>query len=389
MTFPSGTTYAPNIQYPSTVNSHTGTGTSQTGSFELVTLPWAQITGYSDVAGTVTITLSNDGTNTHSSFTRSVSAGGSLFAPIQMGYRYIKVDWSSASSPSSLSILTTYGFYGPGVSALNAPVPLDAGATLVRSTLPWLDVKRGLATGITAIKKFGRNAAVGTSFVPITFSGNYNTPQSGSATTLRIKAGGDANDTAAGSGARELTLEGLDENFALATETLVTAGASASSATTTTFTRLFRAYVSKSGTYATASAGSHVGDITIENGAGGTDWAIIDSADFPKSQSEIGAYSVPSGKTAYVFLDDITIDSGKTVDIVFFQRANIDETAAPYTAMRATSVLTGLTGGSTDLSGRQIPLGPFVGPCDIGWLGKVDATTGSIGVEFEIFLVDE
>ena len=33
------------------------------------------------------------------------------------------------------------------------------------------------------------------------------------ATTLRIKAGGNTNDAAAGSGARGITLEGLDENF--------------------------------------------------------------------------------------------------------------------------------------------------------------------------------
>ena len=45
--------------------------------------------------------------------------------------------------------------------------------------------------------KFGDNTAVGTSYVPITGNGIYRTPQVSGATTLRVKAGGDANDTAA------------------------------------------------------------------------------------------------------------------------------------------------------------------------------------------------
>ena len=211
------------------------------------------------------------------------------------------------------------------------------------------------------------------------------------ATTLRIKAGGNTNDAAAGSGARGITLEGLDENFAFASETIATNGASASSATTTTFTRLFRAYVSASGTYATSSAGSAAAEIEIENGSGGTTWGFIPypTSAFPESQSSIGAYSIPAGKSAYVFLDDITVDSGKTADVIFFSREGADETSAPYSPMRAKSVLTGLTGGATDLSGRNVPLGKFTGPCDIGFLGRVSATTGQIAVEFEVYEVSE
>jgi hypothetical protein len=226
--------------------------------------------------------------------------------------------------------------------------------------------------------------------VPVANGGVYQTPQAASATTLRIKSGGNANDTAAGSGAREITLQGLDENFEVVTETLATAGASASSATSATFTRLYRAYVSGSGTYGSAAAGSHSDDIVIENGAGGTDWATIDATDFPKSQTEIGAYSVAAGATGYVKLRNLSIDSGKTVDVIFFSRTNIDQTSAPYDAMRAQSVVSGVSGGSIETFGSvDIPFGPYVGPTDIGFLAKVSTGTANVSVEFEIFIVSE
>ena len=367
-------------------------GATYTGTGEQNDLPDVGCSCYSDTTGTLYFDFSVDGTNWRTFPTTgfAVSAGIHEFhTAVKLGREFRVRFVNGASAQSTFQLTVYYGVFRQPSAPLNQPLSLDSDAILVRPTFPWLDISRGLSSGIATVKKFGRNLAVGTSFVPITIGGVYQTPQSGSATALRIKSGGDANDTAAGSGAREVTFEGLDENFAMTSEAVATAGASASSATTTTFTRLYRAYVSDSGTYASSAAGSHSAGITIENGAGGTDWATIDATQFPKSQSEIGAYSVADGVTAYVFLDDVTIDSGKTAELIFFHRGGADETAAPYTAMRAKSVLTGLEGGTTDLSGRTIPFGPFVGPCDIGCMGRVTATTGSMAVEFEIYLVTE
>lgn len=364
------------------------TGTAETNAFSDV-----MVSCYSDdQAGTLYFDFSVNGTDWRTFPTSgfSVAAGVHEFHTAVKGPRYFRVRWSSGSAPTTLQLYTYYGSFRQPSAPLNQPLGLDSDAILVRPTYPWLDISRGLATGHTVVKKFGRSTAVGTTFVPIARGNVYNTPLAASATTLRIAAGGDANDTAAGTGAREVTFVGLDENWAEVTEAVATAGASASSATTTTFTRLYRAYVSSSGTYATSAAGSHAATITIENGAGGTTWATIDATDFPLSQTEIGAYSVPTGYTAYVFLDDVVIETnGKTCDLLFFWRAANDDTAAPYSAMRVQSALYGLTPGATDLSGRSVPYGPYVGPCDIGWLGKVDAGTGGISVEFEIHLVNE
>lgn len=233
------------------------------------------------------------------------------------------------------------------------------------------------------IHKFGRNPAVGTSFAPVSFGGIYQTPQVSGATTLRVKAGGNADDTAAGDGAREITLQGIDETGALATETLATAGESASSATTTTFIRLFRVHVSASGSYATASSGSHTASITIENGGGGTDWATIDATGFARAQSEIGVYTIPSGMTGHIFQAEGFTDSTKTTNALFFQRQNILETAAPFTAMRLLFEEFGEGGAFTFRPIRPIQI---QGPTDIGFLAKVDAGTAQVDVDFEIEL---
>jgi len=384
-----------NIHAISDLNSSTtplGGSETFTGLKELNDYPDVMCSCYSDVAGTLYFDFSINGTDwrTFPGSGFNVSAGIHEFHTAVKGPRYFRVRYvngSSAQATFQLSIC--YGQFRQPSAPLNQSLGLDADAILVRPTLPWLDIGRGLVSGMSTVKKFGR-ATVGTTFSPIALGGVYRTPQAASATTLRIKAGGDAADTAAGAGARSVTLQGLDENFDLVSETINTNGASASSATTATFTRLFRAYVETSGTYASATAGSHVAAITIENGAGGTDWATIGATNFPKSQSEIGAYSVPAGYTAYVFKGEVVVDSGKTADLLFFHRAGIDDTAAPYSAMRAKSSLIGIPGGvALEQTGSQVPFGPFVGPCDIGYMGRVTTTTGQISVEFEIFLVQE
>lgn len=247
------------------------------------------------------------------------------------------------------------------------------------------EVQKGNVANHSMVHKFGHNEAVGTTLAPITSLGTYPTPQVASATTLRVKAGGNANDTAAGTGAREITLQGLDETGALVEESIATAGASASTATTTTFVRLFRAYVSSSGTYATETTASHAATITIENGAGGTDWATIDLNGFGLSQTTIGAYTVPLGKTAYLLGYKINAESTKVVDGIFFQRQSILDTAAPYEAMRIVFEISGLT----DYRSHDFTA-PIAFPelTDIGFMAKVSTGTADVDVDFEILLVD-
>jgi len=248
------------------------------------------------------------------------------------------------------------------------------------------EVAKGNVAGHSLIHKFGHNAATPTTLTPICSIGDYLTPQVAGATTLRIKAGGDANDTAAGSGAREVTLQGLDETGALVSEAIATAGASASAVTTTTFIRLFRAKVTASGTYATSTTASHTAAITIENGTGGTDWGTVDLNGFALSQSTIGAYTVPLGKTAYLLAYDINAETTKIVDAVFFQRQSVLDAAAPYESMRIVFEIVGLI--DTRSKTLKAPIA-FPALTDIGFMAKVSVGTANVSVNFDILLVDD
>jgi len=247
------------------------------------------------------------------------------------------------------------------------------------------EVTAGNVAKHSIVSIFGRNDAVGTSFVPIALGGIYEMPQVAGATTLRIKAGGNANDDAAGTGAREVTVVVLDETGAEITETIATAGASASTVTTVTAIRLLRAFVSKSGAYPTALVGSHDDDIVIENGSGGTDWATIGNTDFARSITSIGFYTVPLGFTAFVHSISITVDSTKSASVIAVKRENILEAAAPFTPMITLLELGGISGQDNET--LKLPSEGFAALTDIGLVGMIATGSTEIDINFRILLV--
>lgn len=244
-----------------------------------------------------------------------------------------------------------------------------------------LDIARGLAPGCTGSFRFGRNTAIASNFTPVTRSGFYRTPQVAGATTLRIKAGGNANDTANGSGAREITLIGLNASGDVITEAIATAGVSASAPTTQAFMRLTSAYVSKSGTYATQTAGSQAGSITIQNAAGTEDWALIADGAFGKGQSEMAVYTTPRGKSVAVMNMTISSDADKKANIVMFKRENILESSPPYSPMTLV-VEFPQSAGLIDVA-FDPPL-YFPPLCDFGFLASVSASTVDVSIGMDM-----
>lgn len=389
--------YTPLHGFQSSSNNSTtplsGAGTF-TGTGELNNVPDVMVSCYADVAGTLYFDFSVNGTDwrTFPSSGFVVSAGVHEFHTAVKGPRYFRVRYVNGSgAQSTFQLYTYFGWFRQPNAPLNQPLGLDADATLVRPTYPWMDIKRGLSTGIDVVNKFGSNASVGTSWTPITSAGVYQTPTAAVSLEFVSSDTGDALDDV---GAHEITVEGLDANFnaqTVATAAHATDGLTAV-AITGTWTRVFRAYVSKSGTYATSAAGSHVGTITIRVASAGATYAQIPlSTSFPLGQSLIGAYTIPTGYTGYVFMDDISVDTGKTVDVAFFARENADDVSSSYTGtMRVKSLVTGLNGGTPfNRTGAKTPLGPFTGPCDLGFMGLVSTGTAEISVEFEVWLVNE
>ena len=219
----------------------------------------------------------------------------------------------------------------------------------------YTEVVKGNIPGHSIIHKFGRNDAVASGVWERVALLSVPAFHLSAATTVRIKAGGNANDTAAGTGAREVTVEGLDASGNSLSETIATNGIAASASTTGSFLRDFRAYVSAVGTYSTTpTTGTNQAAITIENTAGTQD--LISIAQY-EGQSQYCGYTIPAGKTGYLLSALITVDSNKTADAKIITRAGITDAAAPFSSLRIRNYWDGVTGVLP--FHPKSPIGPF------------------------------
>ena len=197
-------------------------------------------------------------------------------------------------------------------------------------------IERGDVPGHDVIHKFGHNGAVPNgSYEFITDLGQTAHALS-AATTVRIKAGGNAADDTAGAGAREITIQGIDDNLNEITETITTAGAAASAVTTALFWRVHRMWVSSVGTYGVANTAA----ITLENGTGGTDIIRIAATE---GQTEDAIFTIPTGKTGYLLSAFITVDANQDADIKIYTRGDINDTTAPMKSKRLKKHFTGVS----------------------------------------------
>lgn len=246
-----------------------------------------------------------------------------------------------------------------------------------------VDIAKGEVPGHTVIQKFGRNNAVSSSFVPICLSGFYRTPISN--TALEVVST-DVDDTFLGAGARTIYYEGLQvqSGSLVVVSDVVELDGTTPVALPDSLIRLYRWYVASSGTYASQSAGSHQGDITIQESGAGNVWSKIENNGFPRAQSQIGSYTVPTGYTAYVSKISYSVESDKEADILMFKREGVLNTSAPYNAMNLVTEINSATGNYT--VEYRTPL-KFEEETDFGFLGKLKANTGPMTVDFEIKLV--
>lgn len=255
-----------------------------------------------------------------------------------------------------------------------------------KNSLPWgAHIARGNMRLAHIHHQFGRNTACGTSYVPVTDNGIYRTPQVAGATQLRVKAGGNAADTADGAGARSVRLYGLDVNGDEVQEVIATAGASASSASSTAFIRLYAVEVEASGTYGTQSAGSHVGTITIENAAGTEDWAAMQINGFPSSAAAIGSLTIPRNHAGLVTSMQINVNEAKTTDLLILKREGVLQAAAPYKPVMKMQEFLGVS-SSISIS-FETPI-KFTELTDVGVLAKVSNGTGAVSVDMEVIMLE-
>lgn len=232
-----------------------------------------------------------------------------------------------------------------------------------QQTLNWpygMGIRRGNVPRMSGIDKFGYLETATTSYRTVWDGDNvYTYPSSALAMTATSQAGTPGDDEGV-----EVTIQGLDANYAEQTAT-VTLNASGTATTTETFLRVFRAFVS--------NGQSSTDDINIFNAS--TNYAII-KQEF--QQTMMAVYTIPEGKRGYLVSGNISVEKNQPVVAKLMTRR-------PGGVLRASGLVS--TFGTPFQRVWQLP--PVLpSKTDIEIQAKAGATT-SIAAGFEIVLEDD
>jgi hypothetical protein len=160
---------------------------------------------------------------------------------------------------------------------------------------PWeLQVSRGQITWHQAVTVFGYNSDVDTSVETVWPHGGI-LPFPAAALQLSVSSN-NAADTAAGTGARTVYLEGLDANHNVISE-VVTLNGQTAVTTTGSYLHINNCYVQTAGSGDSAAGTIYFGTGTVTAGVPATVYDIIQ---FDYNARITGSYTVPAGYTAYI-----------------------------------------------------------------------------------------
>jgi len=248
----------------------------------------------------------------------------------------------------------------------------------------YADIAQGKVPGHSLLHKFG-HGTVGSTVIPITTSGTYQTPTTAQALEVVSDS---VQDAPGGTGAHNITVIGLDSNWDEVVQDVELNGTTPVPLSTPLL-RQYRSYVTVSGSYANQGVGSAVGNITVRDQTTGlVIWSALPNTPWPLSQSEIAVTTIPRGYTAYLLSEHVFVDARRAANVFVFQRPLADDVVAPYTgAMRLVQRMIGVT-GPVNIN-YKTPRGRFVGPCDFGFMGSIDSQTADISAEFEMLLIQD
>lgn len=157
-----------------------------------------------------------------------------------------------------------------------------------------LQVARGQVDGHKTLFKFGINGDVGTSVETVWAQGGiYVYPAS--ATVMKISSSS-ADDAAAGTGARTISIAGLDANYNEISETVILDGQTAVN-TVNSYLRISRMFVVTAGSGATAAGTIYAGTGTVTSGVPATVYGMIALG---ANQTQMAFWTVPAGYTLYL-----------------------------------------------------------------------------------------
>lgn len=166
-------------------------------------------------------------------------------------------------------------------------------------------ISAGDLAGYSAINKFGRNPNIGGAPETIWMYGGRYVYLTSQSTVYAHSA--DTADSVSGTGARTVTIQGLDGNYESIEETVTVRSGVASTAQ---FLRVFRAFVATAG-----STGTNEGNIIISTGAAGTGTVLADigtigtGTTYGLGQTQLALYTIPAHCTGYLTAWNIGVGS--------------------------------------------------------------------------------
>lgn len=335
-------TPSPGVNLANSTQALLGIGATFTGDWVNVSsYGEIKVTTNTDVPGDCFLQLSHDGVTVDTSlnlppqFTEGPNDYRFIHS-INPSIPYFRVVYTNGSVAQTIFKLSTLFLVSSGDGFVSRATQVLDRYTDVKNLRvvnnPTEDRNFGLVNYQVQKRKFGYNSTVASTAFETVWAGaalggtlNYVFPQS--AETVRIKAGGNINDTSGGTGARSVTVYGLDNNWNEVEETIVTNGASASDATTTFFFRVNRVEVTTSGTY----GGSNLGIIKVEQTTSLIEMAYIDIGIGVTQQT---VYTVPANKTMFISKIKASVGDENSADIRLFHIDYVDDITAPFTSVK-------------------------------------------------------
>lgn len=244
-----------------------------------------------------------------------------------------------------------------------------------------VEIARGYVSGASYVDKFGRNDDVDTAAEEDVWAAGATRARLTAAETMDVESDS-ANDDDGGTGARTVTIEGLDGDYMEVSETITMNGTSAVT-TTQTFLRINRAYVVTAG-----SAESNVGAITIDptTTGSGSRQGYIAAGD---GQTLLSHYTVPAGKTAYMVSSQVSCHAspgttGVKEAIMKLWKAHENQ------AWRIQKSV-GSRSDGTSISGNLSSGAPesFAAKTDLKWTADVDNNNTAVYVQYSLLLFDD
>jgi hypothetical protein len=242
-----------------------------------------------------------------------------------------------------------------------------------------LQVSRGQIQGHSAFCQFGINGAVGQTLETVWVGGGtYSFPTSATTTTISSSSG---DDTAAGTGAQTVRVEGVDATYALVSETASMNGQTGVTLANE-YLRVNRITVLTAGSGGTSGGSIYVGTGTVSTGVPAV---ILNRTGASSNESESAFYTVPDGYSAYITRWTMSsANAGPTADIAtrFVLRVR------PYGGVFGYKAVYNLPGNGIYECEAAFPL-PLPEKTDIEVMSLTTADSAYVSTQLQLVLIKE